>query len=62
VLGGLSSLTGVFLGGLSLGVIENLMGAYVSGSFSEALSFALIIAVLIFMPEGVFGRIKKRKV
>jgi branched-chain amino acid transport system permease protein len=62
VLGGLSSLVGVFLGGLSLGVIENLMGAYVSGSFSEALSFALIIAVLIFMPEGVFGRIKKRKV
>ena len=62
VLGGLSSLTGVFLGGLSMGVIENLMGAYVSGSFSEALSFGLIIAVLVLRPEGVFGRIKKRKV
>lgn len=62
VLGGLSSLLGVFLGGLSMGVIENLMGAYVSGSFSEALSFGLIIAVLVLKPEGVFGRIKKRKV
>ncbi len=62
VLGGLASLGGVFLGGLSMGVIENLMGAYVSGSFSEALSFGLIIAVLILKPEGVFGRIKKRKV
>ena len=45
-----------------MGVIENLMGAYVSGSFSEALSFGLIIAVLVLKPEGVFGRIKKRKV
>ena len=62
VLGGLSSLGGVFIGGLLLGVIENLMGAYVSGSFSEALSFLLIIVVLIVAPEGIFGRVKKRKV
>jgi len=62
VLGGLSSLGGVFVGGLLLGVIENLMGAYVSGSFSEALSFLLIIVVLIVAPEGIFGRVKKRKV
>jgi branched-chain amino acid transport system permease protein len=62
VLGGLSSLGGVFVGGLLLGVIENLMGAYVSGSFSEALSFLLIIFVLIAAPEGIFGRVKKRKV
>ncbi len=62
VLGGLSSLGGVFVGGLLLGVIENLMGAYVSGSFSEALSFLLIIVVLIVAPQGIFGRVKKRKV
>jgi branched-chain amino acid transport system permease protein len=62
VLGGLSSLGGVFVGGLLLGVIENLMGAYVSGSFSEAFSFLLIIVVLIVAPEGIFGRVKKRKV
>ena len=62
VLGGLSSLGGVFLGGLLLGVVENLMGAYVSGSFSEALSFILIIVVLIVAPEGIFGRVKSHKV
>ena len=62
VLGGLGSLGGVFVGGLLLGVIENLMGAYVSGSFSEALSFLLIIVVLIVAPSGIFGRIKSRKV
>ena len=62
VLGGLSSLTGVFLGGLALGVAENLVGAYVSGSFSDALTFAVIIAVLVLRPEGVFGVVRARKV
>jgi len=62
VLGGLNSLGGVFAGGLFLGVIENLMGAYISGSFGEALVFLLIIGVLIVAPEGVFGRVRTRKV
>ena len=61
VLGGLGSLGGVFIGGLLLGVVENLMGAYVSGSFSEALSFLLIIVVLIVAPAGIFGRVKSQK-
>lgn len=62
VLGGLSSLTGVFLGGLALGVAENLVGAYLSGSFSDALTFLVIIAVLVLRPEGLFGRVRVRKV
>jgi branched-chain amino acid transport system permease protein len=62
VLGGLSSLTGVFLGGLALGVAENLVGAYLSGSFSDALTFLVIIAVLVLRPEGVFGNVRMRKV
>jgi branched-chain amino acid transport system permease protein len=62
VLGGLNSLIGVFLGCLSLGVAENLVGAYVSPAFGEAITFIIIIAVLIVRPEGVFGRVKARKV
>ncbi|MBP6019001.1 MAG: branched-chain amino acid ABC transporter permease [Burkholderiaceae bacterium] len=62
VLGGLSSLLGVFIGGMMLGVIENLIGAYVSGSFGEALSFVLIITVLIVAPTGIFGKVKLSKV
>ena len=62
VLGGLSSLTGVFVGGLLFGVVENLMGAYISGSFGEALSFVLIIVVLLVAPAGIFGRLKAHKV
>ncbi len=62
VLGGLGSLIGVFLGGLALGVTENIVGAYLSTSFAEALTFIIIIAVLVVMPEGVFGRVRARKV
>ena len=61
VLGGLNSLIGVFLGCLALGVAENLTGAYVSPSFAEAITFIIIIAVLIVKPEGVFGRVRVRK-
>ena len=62
VLGGLGTMAGAFVGGLMLGVVENLMGAYVSGSFGEALSFVLIIVVLLVAPAGIFGRIKASKV
>jgi branched-chain amino acid transport system permease protein len=62
VLGGLSNLGAVFFGGLMLGVVENLLSAYVSGTFSEALSFMLIIVVLIVAPNGIFGHVKSQKV
>jgi branched-chain amino acid transport system permease protein len=61
VLGGLTSLPGVFVGGLVLGVMENLLGAYVSGSFGDALSFVLIIVVLVVAPAGIFGRTRSTK-
>ncbi|WP_233838726.1 branched-chain amino acid ABC transporter permease [Paraburkholderia sp. ZP32-5] len=61
VLGGLTSLPGVFVGGLVLGVMENLLGAYVSGSFGDALSFVLIIVVLLVAPAGIFGRTRSTK-
>jgi branched-chain amino acid transport system permease protein len=57
----LNSLIGVFLGCLALGVAENLVGAYLSPSYGEAITFVVIIAVLIVRPEGVFGRVSVRK-
>jgi branched-chain amino acid transport system permease protein len=62
VLGGLNSLIGVFLGCLTIGVAENLAGAYVSPSFADATTFIVIIAVLTVRPEGVFGHVRVRKV
>jgi branched-chain amino acid transport system permease protein len=62
VLGGLNSLVGVFSGCLAIGVVENLVGAYVSPSFAEAITFIIIIAVLVVRPEGVFGAVRVHKV
>lgn len=62
VLGGLSSLGGVFVGCLMLGVLENLVAAYISASFGEAITFASIIAILMVRSEGLFGQARVRKV
>jgi branched-chain amino acid transport system permease protein len=62
VLGGLDSLFGVFAGGLALGVVENLVGAYGSATFAEGLTFLILIGVLVLRPQGVFGRVRARKV
>lgn len=59
VLGGLTSPFGAVVGGLVVGVVENLAGAYVPVVGSElklTISLSLIILVLIFKPSGLFGR------
>lgn len=61
-LGGLSSFTGVFVGCIILGLIENLAGAYISGSFAEGITFAIIIVALMVRSEGLFGTVRARKV
>jgi len=56
VLGGLNSLPGAVLGGLILGVVESLSGAYLAMEFKSSLAFVLIVAVLLVRPEGLLGR------
>lgn len=62
VLGGMTSLGGAVAGGLLLGVIENLFGAYVSLEFRSVVAFALIVAVLWFRPSGLFAPHYERRV
>ena len=59
VLGGLTSPLGAVVGGLTIGVVENLAGTYLGELGRElklAIALALIIAVLMFKPTGLFGR------
>jgi branched-chain amino acid transport system permease protein len=57
LLGGIDNPWGAPIGGFVLGVVENLAGAYVVGSHLKlALALAVIVAVLIFRPRGLFGR------
>jgi branched-chain amino acid transport system permease protein len=64
LLGGVTSPGGAVLGGLIIGVLENWVGQYVPGGSELKLTFALIliIAVLLFKPAGLFGRIVVKRV
>ncbi len=62
VLGGMKSLPGAVVGGLLLGIAENLFGFYVSLEFKSVVAFALIILILLIRPSGLFGSHYTRKV
>lgn len=55
VLGGFTSLPGAVIGGLLIGVIENLVAGYVSEELKTTFVFLLIIIVLYIKPAGLFG-------
>jgi branched-chain amino acid transport system permease protein len=60
-IGGMSSLGGAVAGGLFLGVAEQLAAAYVSSLFATALSLALLLATLVWRPNGLFASGKQRR-
>ena len=55
-LGGFGTLHGAVLGGLVLGVVELVLGAYVSTAFIDISAYVVVIAVLLLRPDGLFGR------
>ncbi len=54
-LGGFGSLPGAVLGALMLGVLENLIGGYVSSALVEITAYLAIIMVLVVRPQGLLG-------
>jgi branched-chain amino acid transport system permease protein len=56
IIGGFASLPGAVVGGLLLGLLENLIGVYVTTAFKDVLVFALLIVFLLLRPFGLFGR------
>jgi len=62
VFGGIGSIPGAFIGGILLGVIENLGKAYVSSQLSDAIVFAVLIIVLLVKPTGILGKAVHEKV
>jgi len=55
VVGGLGSGLGAVLGGLLVGVVEAMSAGYISSAYKDAVPFVLILAILFFMPRGLFG-------
>ena len=62
VFGGIGSIPGALVGGLLLGIIENLSKAYISSQMADAIVFSVLIIVLLVKPTGLMGRKMSEKV
>jgi len=62
VFGGLYSIPGAIVGALMIGVAENLAGGYIGSHFKTATAFAMIVLLLTFRPQGLFGIQKRREI
>ncbi len=62
VFGGIGSIPGALLGGIILGVVENLSKAYISSQLSDAIVFSLLIVILLVRPTGILGKKINEKV
>ncbi len=56
VLGGMGSISGMFIAALILGVVESLVTTFGGPSWAPAVAFGLLLATLAFRPSGLFGR------
>ncbi len=56
VLGGIGSIPGAMIGGLLIGIIENLVAGYLSSTYQGAITFLILILVLSLKPTGLLGR------
>lgn len=62
VFGGIGSIPGAMIGGILLGVLENLSKAYISTELSDAIVFGVLIFVLVLKPTGLLGKTITEKV
>ena len=62
IVGGFTSIPGAIVGGLTVGILENFAGVYVSSTFKRVASFVILIAVLMIRPQGLFGKPVRKQV
>lgn len=55
IIGGFGDVAGAIIGGLALGVIETFGAAYVSVPYKDGFAFLVLVAFLVFRPQGIFG-------
>jgi len=62
IIGGFNQTRGALLGGVLIGVLENVVGFYVSPAYKEGVALILFLLVILFRPEGLLGKSEERKV
>ena len=62
IIGGFNQVRGAILGGIILGVLDNLSAAYVSSQYRAAFPLIILIAVILWRPQGLLGRLEERTV
>lgn len=62
IVGGFNQVRGAILGGILLGITDNLAATYISTQYRSAVPLALLIAVILFRPQGLLGTAEERTV
>ena len=62
MVGGLGSLTGAIFGGLLIGLIETISNAYINAAISPAITFGLLVVILLVRPQGIAGKLVEDKI
>jgi branched-chain amino acid transport system permease protein len=62
IIGGFNNSRGALLGGVLVGVSENLAAAYISPAYKDAVALAIFMVVILFKPQGLLGKTVERKV
>jgi branched-chain amino acid transport system permease protein len=62
IIGGFNQSRGALLGGVLIGILENLVGFYVSPAYKEGVALVVFLLVILLRPEGLLGKVEERKV
>jgi branched-chain amino acid transport system permease protein len=62
IIGGFNQVRGAIVGGIILGVLDNLSAAYLSSQYRGAIPLIILIAVILWRPQGLLGRVEERTV
>jgi branched-chain amino acid transport system permease protein len=62
IVGGFNQVRGALIGGFLIGILQNLVAFYISTQYRTAFPIILLILVILFKPEGIFGRPEERQI
>lgn len=62
IIGGFNQVRGAVLGGVILGILDNLSAAYISAQYRAAIPLLILIVVILVRPQGLLGRVEERTV